>query len=212
MYVGHGERLNYLTWAVTVNGASYSKDLAQRSVVVQLARPKPSPTWYSETINLVDQHRALILADIRWHLEQPGRPITRPERWQLWAADIVGRLTDPDAVLDLIAARRGDVDDDDQDAHDTIEHLRACLQAELPSLPLDQSVVYIPTGQAGTWLRRLKPQMALNQAIAELKGLQSLRLRYYRTDRCRYFVWVGDQAPADRPPVVLTYTPGSVRH
>jgi hypothetical protein len=90
MYVGHAERLNYLTWAVTVNGASYSKDLAQRSVVVQLARPRPASNWYGDTVDFIDSHREEIIADIRWHLEQPARPITRAERWQPWAPEIVG--------------------------------------------------------------------------------------------------------------------------
>jgi hypothetical protein len=211
LYTGHAERVNYLTWAVTVNGASYSKDLAQRSVVVQLARPQPSPTWSVDTTNFIDTHRDEIVADVRWHLEQPARQTTRPERWQHWAAEVVGRLIDPDAVLDLIADRRGEVDDDDQDADDIIEHVRACLEAEQPGLSPDVSVVLIRSVHVGNWLRRLKPQLGVHQAVAELKGLQSPRLIFRRTGKGRFFVWVGEQAPADSQEVTLTYQPGSGR-
>src|SRR5205807_20736 len=132
---------------------------------------------------------------------------TRPERWQLWAAEVVGRLDDPDAVLDLIASRRADVDDDDQDADDVIAHIRACLGEQPSPASVDQAVVYIPTVLAAEWLRRLKPYLSTNQAVAELKGIQSPRLRFHRTKGGRYLVWVGELAPPDAQPIVVPYTP-----
>ncbi len=44
LHHGHASRPNALTDAVTVNGASYSKDLAGRSVVIELEQPARSGT------------------------------------------------------------------------------------------------------------------------------------------------------------------------
>jgi hypothetical protein len=65
MYCGEGRRPNYLTWALTLNGASLSKDLATRVVVVKLARPQYSPNWEDTVRAYIEEHRSQILNDIR---------------------------------------------------------------------------------------------------------------------------------------------------
>jgi hypothetical protein len=56
MYAGEGRRPNALTYVLTLNGASLSKDTAQRCVVVKLARPRYSPAWEEETLAYVREH------------------------------------------------------------------------------------------------------------------------------------------------------------
>jgi hypothetical protein len=69
MYKGEGRRPNTLTWALTLNGASLSKDLAKRVIVVKLQRPTYCPTWEAETRALIQQFRWQIFNDIRLFLE-----------------------------------------------------------------------------------------------------------------------------------------------
>ncbi len=46
--IGYGSRPNNMTWVMTMNGMSMSRDLAQRTVVIKLAEPRRSGTWDDE--------------------------------------------------------------------------------------------------------------------------------------------------------------------
>jgi hypothetical protein len=69
LYAGEGRRPNLLTWALTVNGASLSKDLAQRCVVARVARPAFAPGWEEATLGFVREHRWEIIADVLTRLQ-----------------------------------------------------------------------------------------------------------------------------------------------
>src|SRR6185312_6465579 len=96
MYLGHGERPNDLTWVCTVNGASLSLDLAERSIVVQVL-PRPyTLTWHRETLAYVATRREAIYADAAWYFRQPPQHLARIDRWDAWCGEILARLPDPD--------------------------------------------------------------------------------------------------------------------
>ena len=69
MYEGEGRRPNTLIWAVTLNGATLSKDIAERSVIIKLDRPEYNPHWESEVREYIKENRWEILNDIRLTLE-----------------------------------------------------------------------------------------------------------------------------------------------
>jgi hypothetical protein len=69
LYHGEGRRPNTLTWALTLNGASLSKDMAKRVIVVKLKRPAYSPAWEDNVRAYIEQYRWHILNDIRLLLE-----------------------------------------------------------------------------------------------------------------------------------------------
>ena len=69
LYHGEGRRSNTLTWTLTLNGASLSKDLAQRVIVVVLDRPEYSPNWEDDVRTYIDEYRWHIFSDIRLLLE-----------------------------------------------------------------------------------------------------------------------------------------------
>ena len=64
LYCGEARRPNLLTWLITMNGASLSKDLAQRAVVIKLARPTDDPTWDDRLWEFVEENRWNIIAEI----------------------------------------------------------------------------------------------------------------------------------------------------
>lgn len=64
MYRGEGRRPNTITWALTLNGASLSKDMAQRCVIMKLDRPQYNPRWEQDVRSYIDSHRWEIIADI----------------------------------------------------------------------------------------------------------------------------------------------------
>ena len=69
LYKGEGRRPNALTWALTLNGASLSKDMAQRVIVVKLQRPNYNPNWEGNVRAYIAEYRWHILSDIRRLLE-----------------------------------------------------------------------------------------------------------------------------------------------
>ena len=71
LYVGEGQRVNNLMWAMTLNGAT---DITQRTMIVELERPTYSAAWTYETLALVAEHAEEIIADILWTLQQPVSP------------------------------------------------------------------------------------------------------------------------------------------
>src|ERR1700675_977518 len=46
-------------------------------------RPKPSPRWYPETIEFIEENREKLIADARWRLEQPPKTMSKVDRWSL---------------------------------------------------------------------------------------------------------------------------------
>ena len=206
LHHGHATRPNYLTTIVTVNGASFSKDMAERSVVIYLDRPTPSGTWIPEMAAHIDENRRQIIADVRWYLERPPRLLTETDRWQLWASEVLSRLDDPDALIKTIRSRRVEIDEDDQDAGETIEYFRAWLRSTVPASDPKILWVRIPSILAIDVLRRLKPQMTDRQAAQYLKQLGDPRLCYYRKGSSRGYLWVGEEAKRDLPPILLSHT------
>lgn len=69
MYKGEGRRPNTLTWALTLNGASLSKDMAKRVIVVELKRPNYSSNWEENVRQFIADYRWHILSDIQVLLE-----------------------------------------------------------------------------------------------------------------------------------------------
>lgn len=70
LYQGEAQLPNLLTWALTLNGASLSKDMAQRCEIIKLERPEHTPTWEQDVRSFVREHRWNIIADIGTTLEK----------------------------------------------------------------------------------------------------------------------------------------------
>ena len=205
LHHGFAMRPNHLIWVITVNGASLSKDMAQRSVVIKLSRPEMSGTWYSETVAFIEANRFHIETDVRWNMEKPATPIAELDRWADWGNDIVSRLDHPQELLDNINSRRAEIDDDDQDAANVIDHFRACISREIPDIDLDTARVKIGTLELGKWLMMLKPGMSMQQASQYLRQLQLPRLKYARNSNSRFYIWIGIEAEENAIPYEISY-------
>jgi hypothetical protein len=205
LYVGHAVRPNFLLWLITVNGANFSKDMAQRSIVIKLRRFTATPSWYSETVAYIDAHRSTIIADVRWHLEQEAVEMTETDRWQVWVDGVLSRFENANELLVEIKRRRGKIDEDDEDAADTIAHFRAWLKTTLAPCNPATAHVRIPSPLAVKVLRLLKTGMTDRQAALYLKQLNHARLSYYHAGKERGYLWVGEDADKALPPTVLLY-------
>lgn len=205
LYHGHASRPNHVTFYLTVNGAAFSKDMAQRSVVVRLNRPKYAAGWWRETERLIAEHRDEIFADIGWFLTRKRKKLKRLTRWDDWCHEVVSRLDDPDGVIDAILQRQAEIDEDDATAEDVVDYFEARISAHTGSQAVDKKRYFVPSVMAGEWLGEMNRRFE-GTASAYLKQLEHPRLRYHRTGTSRGFVWSGRNAGPAAGCTPLVYT------
>lgn len=86
MSTGLSELSNYFTYCATMNGASLSKDLAKRSVRIELGRPIYTSDWIERRDALISDHLSSIYGDIKEILtrkvDDSYKPRTRFGRWE----------------------------------------------------------------------------------------------------------------------------------
>jgi hypothetical protein len=169
--------------------------MAERAVVIVIARSGNAPQWIPTVKSFVDEHRDAIVADVRWHFEQvPAKLPTAPDRFALWEAEVVARVADPDLVIAQLKSRRQEIDVDGQDSEAILDHLSACLRrAGLPDP--DAWAAAIPVAVLTGWVRELFSDLsarAVRPYVQQHVGPP--RLAQWRTNRGRYYLWRGDRS------------------
>lgn len=206
LYRGFATRPNYLTYVVTVNGASFSKDVAERTVPIHLTQSAKSPTWYAETRAIIDQHRDEIVADVRWHLEKKKGPILiATDRWPDWCREVLSKTDKPNAALKLIEERRRAIDADDLEEEEVLDHIWACIVAAGVAEGTVNRVVRVPAVLMAKWVTELRRDLHQNQASHFLRSMKPGVLRYHRTKTARYYEWRGKDATPETPAVTIAY-------
>ncbi len=205
LYVGEGRRPNTLTYFITLNGASLSKDMAQRVVPIVLKRPVYSGVWEAETIALLESRRWDIIADIITRLKTPVAPLTRYSRWSLWEDAVLSRVAEPSDCQRVIEERQAAVDDDQNDQ----DFLRQGFRDELKSRgnDPDTEIVFIPSGDAAAIANKIEGEekRPYNRAMMHLFTLGIPEIRKSARGGKRGCAWVG---PAATPNTMMTLMKG----
>lgn len=136
MYVGTMNRYNDLTFFVTFNSPQMSRDLAERSVVIKLGRPRSGDFtgWWTKFMEDGDNRKRLLaeaLAVLR--LPDNGFDFHRfPDRWRAWQRGVLSRLPDADlgAIMESIVDRRKDIDSDSEDGASIIRAIAQGLRLQ----------------------------------------------------------------------------------
>ena len=106
---------NTLVLMITLNGASLSKDMAQRCIRIKLARPVFNPSWEAELPAVhpgqpVGHHRRPACPARSWiGPGEPGNPLGRLER------DVLSKTEGWAQIQEEIKQRQLAVDDDDDE-------------------------------------------------------------------------------------------------
>lgn len=119
LYTGHVSRPNYITWFLTSNSPEASNDLAERCIPIEIGRHKHAVDFDSLYKGFLDKHRLGLIAEMMHIMEAAPSwklDVTRADRWQAWARDVLCRVPGADATLNVIRERRREIDIDREDA------------------------------------------------------------------------------------------------
>lgn len=172
MYSGEGQLPNLFTWLITVNGIDLSTDMAQRAVIIKLARPENDPNWWPRLLAFIDEHRNAIIGDILATLQGPRNPIGPCSRWATWEGEVLALLDNPQELQQLILERQGQADSEAEDARaieaaivEAIEN--AGGDADLCYRLSNQDVAKVYNSTLDTRLAKSRVTVAIKQAIGE---------------------------------------------
>jgi hypothetical protein len=113
LYQGEGRVPNYLTWLITANNLTLSKDMAARCVIIRLRKAEYSASWEEDTRQLIQTKRWEIIGDIVAELKRTVRPLTKLTRWATWEQQVLSRVELP-GECQVIIEKRQEVADGDQ--------------------------------------------------------------------------------------------------
>jgi hypothetical protein len=176
MFVGGTSRPNLLTWFITMNGPSLSRDLAQRTINIILKRPKHSGNWLEQVSSHVNAHMEEIVSDVAGFFARERQEISYPTRWGLWEREIVSRLEDPDGVAAVIRSRETINDDDFQTAQAIQELVYHRIKKDLKyETPIR---VHISNERMAAWVNKavgddIQRKGGVRQAISTLTRLEN---------------------------------------
>jgi hypothetical protein len=213
LYAGEGQRPNLLTFCLTLNGATLSRDMAQRCVIVRLARPHHDPDWEAQTMALVEARRWEIIGDIVAALRAPAEPLARHTRWAAWEDAILSRVGDPNECGKILGERQEEVDEDASDAAVVREEFVQAIRGK-GFHPDTMAVFFKSKNLAEIVNQAMGENRPVNKATAYLRTLHIPELRESRhgdgrgggRGRGRGWAWRGTKAPVDA--IMLDFADG----
>jgi hypothetical protein len=191
LYSGEGRRMNNLLYCLTLNGASLSRDMAQRTVIVKLARPAPSANWEEATGAFIEKHRWVIIGDIVAALQAAAKSLARHSRWASWEDGVLSRIQHPDTAQQIIVERQSAVDDDAAEA----DLVRTAIADELRRRGHHpgKDVVWIPTSALARMVEAATGEKRpVNKASTYLGTLVIPELRKSNRGTGRGWTWAGE--------------------
>lgn len=201
LYQGEGRRVNTLLWVITINGASLSEDLAQRSIHIKLNRPAYySPTWEAEVRQYIRENRAALWADVREALDNRDRTAESSGRWAEWECGVLAATPDVVDTQIELAARREAVNADRSEADD----FRHYVVGRLTSFGYkpDDCYVFIHSAVMSEWLDRVeRKRHATKQVKGLVTGFGIPELTYDRKNTNRGWLWKGSNHEGRGKPV-----------
>lgn len=145
MYTGDASRPNTLTILVTANGVRMSRDMAQRSFFIELARPSYRADWDKKLSEFITIHGDEIVADCIAILAtaKACESLKISDRWSRWCEDVLVPACTHPALADVVEGadvgailrannvRRDDCDEDREEAEMFSNGLFSVLNMEL---------------------------------------------------------------------------------
>lgn len=193
MYVGEGDRPNYFTWLMTYNGVQLSSDLAQRSVIIQMQRPRLYGQWARQVEAFIREHRHAVFGDLIAMLRQPVPELKPATRWAIWESEVLAHVACVGQCQDTIRARQGE-SNDDVDAMELVREEFANVLRRNSYTP-SRAVVFFTSNQAVLIASRARMgRFGTCDSPMRLNRLGVPELQKKNRAHARGFLWVGQDA------------------
>jgi len=204
LYIGEATRPNYLTWLITLNGASLSTDMAQRVVEIRLADPNYSDDWEERVSGFIRDRQQQIIGDLIAFLRQPAKSMRRHSRWAAWESGVLSRVPHPDDCIDAILERRAETDVEEEEGRLIEEH----FGSKLRWLGYDPQTadVFLPNPIVVRWYGeatgdKAKRTTGVTRALVQMRNEGRLHCivqgRASGSSRERGFRWIGEFCDED---------------
>jgi hypothetical protein len=201
LYRGEGRRPNDLMVCMTGNAASLSRDMAQRTIPITLARAAYRPGWEQEVKDFARVHRWTIIADALEILRREPTTTTAKTRWSDWEAGVLSKVArDLSACQRLIVAGQSEADVDE----DEMANVRAAFAEKIRERGHrpESAHVLIPSEIAADWLSDvLRKKFSSPGSTTHLMTLCVPELSRHRDKYGRGWAWLGTEheGPVGQP-------------
>lgn len=203
MWQGEGTRPNHLTWIITANQPSLSKDFVGRGYPLRVTPPEYSPEWLESIKAFIRDYRWEILGDIIAELK--GEPIGvfaagEWSRWAEWELQVLCRVCDPHTIAETVRMRRQELDDDDATTDTIQEAFALWMTTDRPSVFPRSAHFWFTTAEMAEALGKLCPNGASAIAVGRwLNAMNLPRIKKQRQNSQRMWVWKGEESMIDEP-------------
>jgi hypothetical protein len=190
LYIGESQRPNTLVWVMTLNGASLSRDMAQRVIVIKLKKPPFDPQWESTVRGYIRKYRTEILADIKHALENAPGMVART-RWAAWEREVLSATKLAEKAQTAIIERQGSVDEDES----TRGEIAGFFAEKIEAAGLAKFRVLIPSETVAAWISSVEGQkVPTHVASGMVKKLGIKELTKSPKTGDRGWIWTGPDA------------------
>jgi hypothetical protein len=195
-YKGGGSVPNHHVMVMTINQPCLSKDLAKRSIIIELALPANSSSWYEDVVAFVRDNRQAIFADLKGFFDrtQCELPAEGTTRWASWERAVLSRLENPKQLRDLLVSRQQALDADTQEATDFYNALVESLHDGSLRSGFDPKTIgtnvfqFSNKNMVSFYQGRIEKNINKRACISKIKGF-GLECLQYENKKGREGVW-----------------------
>ncbi|MBN8602941.1 MAG: hypothetical protein J0M26_18030 [Planctomycetes bacterium] len=199
MYKGNASIPNYFTYVMTMNDPNLSRDLASRSMVIELSTPAKNPNWLGEVEEFIEKNLMAMLAEINYLLtvKQP-ESFTAGEgtRWPLWEKEVLSKVPNPTHVRNLIVQRQNQYDEA-KHRRDQFEDVLEELRKKYSLKVVNKSIVVIPVPEMiSIYHEFCGEKAAMNNISTKIARLGVPSIYYLdRKGKTKYFLFSQNRTP-----------------
>ena len=201
MYKGQFSRPNLLTWFITANTPSLSRDLAERAIIINIGTAKHQSDFSEWKERFMQEKRAQLISDlIAWLQEDKRSNLSSAylDRWAPWQRALLERFDNADEIANHYQSMRPEVDSDLEEA----EEVASCIMKMIERKGLDprRDAVRI---QRRTLYQELQTQDVIDNTMSPkgcttwIKNMMTLDpmkplCDSKHTGKGRSWLWIGD--------------------
>ena len=208
MYKGQFTRPNLLTWFITANTPSLSRDLAERSIIINIGHAAHQSDFMDWKEKFIKENRAQLISDIiNWLDADKKSSLSGPslDRWSSWQRAILEQFENADELAIHYQSQRPEVDTDLEESEEVagciIELItRRGLDPDKDSIRIPRSTLYQELREQDVIDNTMSPKGCTTwvRNMMTLDPMKSLGVCKH-TGKGRTWLWTGKDHDGEAP-------------